>query len=902
MRSGVRISLMSNAAKLKKRAAELEQKKQFDKALAVYVQVLEESAAAEEEADVALYNRVGDLMFRLGNVAEALSYYEKAVDLYAERGFLNNAIALCNKILRQSPGRTSVYYKLGRISATKGFKSDAKKNYLEYADRMRAAAKPDEAFRALKEFADLCPDQDDIRLMLAELLSKENRKDEAIEQLHALYEKLDSEGRSTEARATIERMQALDPGASPSSSGSRPAIAAGDLVFLDLSYDEPSSSRTPTPAQIAPPQGLEQTPQAEDLGEIEVPSTPMGFAPTADETTLDITPPSIALEGFEAGALEVTDIEVGVAIPGDFSIEPIAIDDLPGESSAVGEDLPLLETPDLPMLSGIDLPEEPTPEEPELRLEAVEITDESFAGSLLGDPADAGSLVDFDAPTEFTDLSEYNPLDDPDLVADPPAAEPIFAESLEEIDLGSDIDAGAPIVRLEESEREILATNEELEVLAERSAEPIASDTDDVDFDALIAAELREEPAPEIQTFDDQPYSVSDPGLVALEDTFLEGEGVAAAIRFTPPMSEVVTPTEADLLRDELELEPTNWALRRRYGEALLDRGDRHQGLAEIEGAMYGLERDGDLDGAFELADELVRLSPEATTHHQKRVEYAVRVNDRARLIDSYIELADALFRSGETEKSRAVFQRVAALAPDNPRAQSALTLYVPEPSIESTPPVAPAAIPARHRPTPARTPTPLASPAIAPPRPAAAVPGSDDDFVDLGDWLRTQEGPKSTRMTTQAPVPTGDEDLDFAEMLRRFKRGVEENVDEEDSDSHYDLGVAYKEMGLLDEAIAEFQKALRGTAQRARTFEALGECFLSKGQHKVAATVLTQALAASPADDHQLVGVLYLLAFACESMQKWGDALGYYQRVFAVDIQFKDVTDRLSAMERLTQ
>src|SRR5687767_12551566 len=177
---------MSIASKLKKRAADLEQKKQYDKALALYLQALDNDPT-DDEADVALFNRVGDLMLRLGNVGDALTYYERAVDLYAERGFLNNAIALCNKILRQSPARTSIYYKLGKISATKGFKSDAKKNFLEYADRMQQSGRIDESFRALKEFADLCPDQDDIRLMLAEQLTKEKRPNEALEQLHTLY-------------------------------------------------------------------------------------------------------------------------------------------------------------------------------------------------------------------------------------------------------------------------------------------------------------------------------------------------------------------------------------------------------------------------------------------------------------------------------------------------------------------------------------------------------------------------------------------------------------------------------------------------------------------------------------------------------------------------------------------
>src|SRR5688500_19287685 len=137
---------MSNVAKLKKQAADLEGKKQFDKALAKYVEVVQAMEAADEDADVALYNRVGDLFARQNNVAEAVNYYEKAVDAYTETGLFNNAIALCNKILRVSPGRTSIYYKLGRISAHKGFKGDAKQNFLEYAARMQKAGQIDEAF------------------------------------------------------------------------------------------------------------------------------------------------------------------------------------------------------------------------------------------------------------------------------------------------------------------------------------------------------------------------------------------------------------------------------------------------------------------------------------------------------------------------------------------------------------------------------------------------------------------------------------------------------------------------------------------------------------------------------------------------------------------------------------
>ena len=172
--------------------------------------------------------------------------------MYAERGFLNNAIALCNKILRQSPARTAVYYKLGKISASKGFRSDARKNFLEYADRMQKAGQREEALRALKEFADLCPDQDDIRLMLAEMLSRDSRSAEAIEQLEQLYARQEAEGRVAEARATADRIKAIDPEATPRGTGAFQAVKGNDLVFIDLGESTFTAEKRPSPVHLTP--------------------------------------------------------------------------------------------------------------------------------------------------------------------------------------------------------------------------------------------------------------------------------------------------------------------------------------------------------------------------------------------------------------------------------------------------------------------------------------------------------------------------------------------------------------------------------------------------------------------------------------------------------------------------
>src|SRR5712671_194988 len=224
---------MSNVEKLKKKAAEFEQKKQFDRALEVYLQIIGQTEG-QEDSDVTVYNRVGDLYLRLNKADQAVNYYEQAVDLYTEGGYLNNAIALCNKILRHAPARHQIYYKLGKISAKKGFNSDAKKNFLEYADRMHRAGRDTDAFKALQEFADLCPGQDDIRLMLADQLARAGKKSEAIEQLQILHESLDAEGRAGEAEATVQRIHSLDPAVEPRRSKTPVKGDAGGLVFLDV--------------------------------------------------------------------------------------------------------------------------------------------------------------------------------------------------------------------------------------------------------------------------------------------------------------------------------------------------------------------------------------------------------------------------------------------------------------------------------------------------------------------------------------------------------------------------------------------------------------------------------------------------------------------------------------------
>ena len=105
--------------------------------------------------------------------------------------------------------------------------------------------------------------------------------------------------------------------------------------------------------------------------------------------------------------------------------------------------------------------------------------------------------------------------------------------------------------------------------------------------------------------------------------------------------------------------------------------------------------------------------------------------------------------------------------------------------------------------------------------------------------------------------------------------------------------------MGLLDEAIAELQKALRAPEGKLRTSEMLGVCFLDKGAYIVAESILRRGLELPASGDQERLGVLYSLGRALEEQGKKAEAREIYGRVFAVDIRFKDVGERARALAK---
>jgi tetratricopeptide (TPR) repeat protein len=135
----------------------------------------------------------------------------------------------------------------------------------------------------------------------------------------------------------------------------------------------------------------------------------------------------------------------------------------------------------------------------------------------------------------------------------------------------------------------------------------------------------------------------------------------------------------------------------------------------------------------------------------------------------------------------------------------------------------------------------------------------------------------------------------DFTELLRLL--GAEINVESEDQGSHYDLGLAYREMGLLDAAVAQLHDALALGESALASLEVLGECYLDLGDHRKAIAVLQRAMDLDSAGEMDLLGVRYLQGRCEEAIGEIEAARESYTSVIAIEPRFRDAAARLERL-----
>jgi pilus assembly protein FimV len=147
---------------------------------------------------------------------------------------------------------------------------------------------------------------------------------------------------------------------------------------------------------------------------------------------------------------------------------------------------------------------------------------------------------------------------------------------------------------------------------------------------------------------------------------------------------------------------------------------------------------------------------------------------------------------------------------------------------------------------------------------------------------------------------------VDLSEMFGELKQELEEGVaaSDEDPETHYNLGVAFREMGLLDEAIAELQKVCAAIdhghafTQAVQTYTWLAQCFLDKGVPEAAIRWYEKALTIPGLDQESVVAINYELGSACETARDRPAALRHFTDVYGANIDYRDVAERIQALK----
>jgi tetratricopeptide (TPR) repeat protein len=263
----------------------------------------------------------------------------------------------------------------------------------------------------------------------------------------------------------------------------------------------------------------------------------------------------------------------------------------------------------------------------------------------------------------------------------------------------------------------------------------------------------------------------------------------------------------------------------------------------------------GDLARSRSLLESLLERTPGHERALRRLIEITQQADDRPSESKARFELAEIYLGKSEWDLARAEYVRVLELDPRNERARMRVS-RIEEMNGSAT-----------------------------------------EGLVDL-DALPHQRPSASVRVRDDQP--TGIESLvDLEEIIDEFKAGVSHTISGEDHESHYDLGMAYMEMGLYDEAIQEFRVASEGGAMELKSLEMIALCYLEKNEPAMAASELTRALELPGHGPDQTISIRYNLGVAFERLGNLDKALQHFEEVHLLNVDFFKVGTKIREIKQ---
>jgi len=337
---------------------------------------------------------------------------------------------------------------------------------------------------------------------------------------------------------------------------------------------------------------------------------------------------------------------------------------------------------------------------------------------------------------------------------------------------------------------------------------------------------------------DGEDARVPEPGVISWQQDAAAGAPTSAAAPAPAPAPLPPAAERADAIATHAEL-----------AAGYLSAGNREMAAEEYWKAAELAFFRGDLTKVRTLLTSLLTAIPNHEAALRRLVDITSQAEDRPAEAKARFDLAEVYLAHEEWPLARAEYMRVLELNPGNDRARARVQRL-------------------------------------------DAMNGDAPVGIDL-DAIDTPKPAASVRVRDDQPASV-DQLVDLEEIIDEFKAGVSNTISGEDHESHYDLGMAYMEMGLHDEAIQEFQIASKGGPMELKCLEMIALCYLEKNEPAAAARELDKALQLPGHGPEETISIRYNLGLANERLGNLDKALQHFEEVYLLNVDFLKVATKV--------
>lgn len=918
-----------------KEAQKFASKGQYDKAIAEWKKLIR-----EYPNDANIYNTIGDLSLKKNAKPDAVDAYKKAADILAAEGFTSKAIALYKKILNIDPKKVEVHLALADLNAEKGLVGNALASYKVAADHYMQKNDMAAALGIYQKMADLDLSNVAFRIKLAEMYSKEGLKKEAAKAYLEAADVYLSKEAFQEARQIFESVLSIDP------NNKDVYFKAGVLYHKEGKFADackalkPAFDADPSNKELADVyiDSLIKTGRREDAEAV------IRKLLAQDDSLIDLRERLYRLllskrdydnalaeaallidkkvEAEEFGSAEEILKEFITQNPEHIGARrrlSAFYQNVKRDDDAVRE---LMNLADVLITKGdrdgaraelqkaleispdsaearqrLDVLDRPISPEPEAAVISIPGLEESPQPQLQGMP-----------PAGLEDQVVQQPEAKPSIEEDP-SIEEAFTEidvlikygltgkAVEQLEsLSIKFPSSIRIkTRLKELYRAQGNVQKVVEVLLSIADVYEQHGMPEEAKDALREGLESAPDSPEIQArlgIAPPPKPAEEP--ISLEQTLrMEGTPSAFEMEVPAPEEPVIPPPE---------VVPQAAAMEVPVEETPAVEPLSTEDVSEIWAEAEFYYQQGLFDEALKHYKRIIALAPD----NQRARERISELSREKEEVQEFSRLAEAV-EGLEGLVPSDVMEPAAAESISDEEAVRSLMQEIEQLKHEKKGEIdfggareAPLYVPQREEPQPRQKEDffDLGS-EISGAGPPALEPGQkgSEDFFDLAAELREELASASI---PEGPVASAREQT-LDDIFEEFKRGVEAQAGMADSDTHYNLGIAYKEMGLLDDAIAEFLLTREGEPMFVESRHMLGLCYMEQGEYQKAATEIRNALSFAEslgADPVQKLNMLYDLGLALQGIGYMGEALNTFQQVYDADPSYRDVSAKLRELK----